>query len=173
MEEYFLDEWGELHKIQPKEAWADFEPWQYWRDEFDWIECAHDFEEQDIIAWRDDVIIRHRDNSKTFKNGVRLVIARVCNQIDDKLFLEVIHSEGETPLKKDDKIKRTLDWLAKYGVYRFPRAGETPYATTIGHAVDPEPSSIETKKAEFIENALELTLHKLSPRKPKKPGFEP
>jgi hypothetical protein len=121
MDDYYIDNWGELKPKINLSNWSDFEPWQFWQTQFEWIECEDDLQEQDIIAFRDDVIHNHDDGSRTFRDGVRFNISRVANIKDDKAFLEIIHSEGEEPFEKDEHIYRSLKWLGRYGIQRWPR----------------------------------------------------
>lgn len=121
MDDYYIDNWDELKTKTNLSDWSDFEPWQYWRTQFEWIDCNAEIEKQDVVAFRDDVIINNLDGSRTFKNGVRFNICRVANIKDGKAYLEVIHSEGEEPYDNEAHIYRSLKWLSRYGVQRWPR----------------------------------------------------
>lgn len=121
MDDYYIDNWGELQPKKNLSDWSDFEPWQYWQTQFEWIDCNNEIAEQDVIAFRDDVIINHHDGSRTFKDGVRFNICRVANIKDSKVYLEIIHSEGEDAFEKEEHIYRSLKWLGRYGIQRWPR----------------------------------------------------
>lgn len=120
-DDYYIDNWGELQHKENLSDWSEFEPWQFWQTQFEWIECDNDLAEQDVIAFRDDLIINNRDDSRTFKNGVRFNICRVAGINDSKAYLEVIHSEGEEPFEQEEHIYRSLKWLGRYGIQRWPR----------------------------------------------------
>jgi len=121
MDDYYIDNWGEIKFKKNLSDWSDFEPWQYWQTQFEWIESKNDISIQDVIAFRDDLIINNRDGSRTYKDGVRFNICRVANIKDSKAYLEVIHSEGEEPYDNEERICRALKRLSKYGVQRWPR----------------------------------------------------
>lgn len=121
MDDYYIDNWGELQSKENLSDWDDFEPWKFWQTQFEWFECEGDLAEQDVIAFRDDVIINNRDGSRTFKDGVRFNICRVASIKDEKAYLEVIHSEGEAPYENEEHIYRALKWLGRYGIQRWPR----------------------------------------------------
>tara|TARA_R110000823_G_scaffold198080_4_gene329177 strand:- start:20293 stop:20868 length:576 start_codon:yes stop_codon:yes gene_type:complete len=121
MDDYYIDDWGEVQHKENLSDWSDFEPWQFWQTQFEWIDCDDDLKEQDVIAFRDDVIINHRDGSRTFKDGVRFNICRIANIKNEKAYLEVIHSEGEAAFENEERIYRSLKWLGRYGVQRWPR----------------------------------------------------
>ena len=121
MDDYYIDNWGELKPKKNLSDWSDFDPWQYWQTQFEWIDCKNEIAEQDVIAFRDDVIINHHDGSRTFKDGVLFNICRVANIKDSKAYLEIIHSEGEEPYEKEEHIYRSLKWLSRYGIQRWPR----------------------------------------------------
>ena len=120
-DDYYIDNWGEIQRKENLSDWGDFEPWQFWQTQFEWLDCEGDLAEQDVIAFRDDVIINNRDGSRTFKNGVRFNICRIANIKDNKAYLEIIHSEGEAPFENEEHIYRSIKWLARYGVQRWPR----------------------------------------------------
>lgn len=154
----FVDEWGDVCDLaDDKHPWHDFKPWKYWQNEFDWISCRNCLKEQDMIAWRDDVIKRNKSETR-FINAARLVIGRICRLQDDMAFILVVFSEGREPLERESKIKRDIEWLSKYGVYRLPREAE--------HFSDPKPQEkakaalgkkIHPKLATFISEGLALT----------------
>lgn len=137
----YVDEWGEVRTDVEPHPWADFDPWRYWSDEFDWQNCQDDLREQDIIVWRDDVIHR-RKKKTTFINAARLVIGRICAFKANKAYLMVIFSSGLEPLEKDSKIKRSLHVMTKYGVYRLIRQPEDI------REAKPEPDSPKQIKSE-------------------------
>ena len=74
-----------------------------------------------VNVFRDDVYIDYLDGSKLLIEGARFNIARVASIEADKVFLEIVHSEGEEPYKPEEKITRRQKWLTKYGVHRWPR----------------------------------------------------
>lgn len=121
MDDYYIDNWNELKPKKNLSDWSTFEPWLYWRTQFEWIDCNNEIAEQDVIAFRDDVIISHQDGSRTFKDGVRFNICRVANIKDGKAYLEIIHSEGEEPYENEEHIYRSIKWLSRYGIQRWPR----------------------------------------------------
>lgn len=121
MDDWYIDNWGEIKPKKNLSDWSDFEPWQYWKTQFEWIDCNSEIAKHDVIAFRDDVITGHRDGSRTFKDGVRFNICRVANIKDGKVYLEVIHSEGEEAYNNEEHIYRSMKWLSRYGVQRWPR----------------------------------------------------
>lgn len=119
---YDTDKWGYPKKRKCKEHWGDFEPWQFWKDGFLWIRCDSDFEEQDVVAFRDDVPIDYDEGARSYLKGKRLIIARVCNiEKNRMIYLEVIQSDGKSPYLREDLISRQKRYMVRYGVYRWPR----------------------------------------------------
>ena len=122
MKKGYTDDWGYEVEIKDYSDWSDFEPWQYWSAQFDW-QAETEVEEQDIIAFRDNVQQEQYDGSILFHKAARFIIARVAKITQDDFYLEVIQSEGKLALPPADKIKRKRSWVFKYGLYRWPRDG--------------------------------------------------
>ena len=121
MDDYYVDDWGEIQKKTRLSDWSEFEPWEYWVTQYEWIDASAEIIEHDMIAFRDDVIQEFSDGSRSFKDGVRFIIARVANISEGKAYLEIVHSEGEEAYSQNEHIYRSIKWLAKYGVQRWPR----------------------------------------------------
>jgi hypothetical protein len=117
----FTDEWGDEAEKFELTDWENFEPWQFWKNGFVWVRCDTEIEEQDVIAFRDDVAIEYPDGSKRYIKGTRFIIGRIAGITEDNVYIEVIHSEGQEAYLPEEKIYRTARWLCRYGVYRWPR----------------------------------------------------
>ena len=121
----FVDKWGYLQTTTDVCDWSGWKIWDYWEDEFEWRYVSEHPLEQDIVAYRDDVIYHHRNNgSRTIHDAARLIIGRICTIEEDDVYLEVIWSEGERPFQAYDKITTSLDRIGQYGCYRWPRFDE-------------------------------------------------
>lgn len=121
----FVDKWCYLQTADDVCDWSDWAIWEYWEDEFDWRYVSDYPLEQDIVAYRDDVVYHHRTNgSRTIHDAARLVIGRICTIEEDDVYLEVIWSEGERPFKAYDRITTSLERIGQYGCYRWPRFNE-------------------------------------------------
>lgn len=118
---YYIDDWGEPRKKEDLGDWSEFEPWQFWQTQFEWIDTVDDIQDHDVIAFRDDVINYNRDGSRTIKNAARFNICRVANIKDSRVYMEVIHSEGVEAIEAQELIHRAIEWLCRYGVKRWPR----------------------------------------------------
>jgi len=116
----YTDPWGYEQKITDLSDWSEFEPWQYWSAQFEWIRET-DIQEQDIVAFRDNVRYDMPDRSALYTKASRFIIARIAGIVDNDVYLEVIHSEGENALFPEDKIRRGKGSLFQYGLYRWPR----------------------------------------------------
>ena len=128
MTEYYIDAWGEeQERIDPKD-WSRWPLWSAWGERFRW-HAGEDFIEQDVVVWREPIIINRYARSPQKRPewvpaGERLVIAHVrqySGDPQDWVYLVVVHSEGDEPLARDLKIKRRIKNILRNGVRRWPR----------------------------------------------------
>lgn len=187
---YYVDLWGEVCKKIDLSDWSDFEPWEYWQNEFEWRACGTDIQEQDMIGFRDNVCVERPNGEDTYHRGVRFIIARVARIDGDRIYLEVAHSEGEEPIDPSSKIRRRMQWLTQFGVVRWPRNhGPTQHLTDKQIQRSKEIKAEREKKAqkaggtgssgggtsirrEFTENARSISKRKKPvPKKQPRPGL--
>lgn len=121
MKDGYTDEWGYERVRADFSDWSDYEPWQYWSTQFEWKQEST-IQEQDIVAFRDNVRYELPDYSTLYKKAARFNIARVANIAENNIYLEIIHSEGEAPFLTEERIKMGREWLFQYGLYRWPRS---------------------------------------------------
>jgi len=49
MRDYNVDQWGEVVEKRDQKDWTGFDPWEYWQNEFEWVDC-HD-SSQSVISY--------------------------------------------------------------------------------------------------------------------------
>lgn len=131
------DAWGDAVDPDNLRDWSKWPTWRFWDGKYDWRDGA-DFQAYDVIAWRDEIYVNRsarRPERKALweKTGERMVIAEVregTEPDDGWVYLVVIHSEGDEPLARDEKVRRRHRNIVRHGVMRWPRSGRASLAET-------------------------------------------
>jgi len=126
MDRRYTDEWSDEVKRIDLSDWSDWGLWANWADKFDW-QNGTDFTAQDVIIWREPILVnltarKPQKRNKWIVTGERLVIGHIRKIDKIWVYITVIYSEGNDPLKRDEKIKRRSMNIARNGVKRWPRA---------------------------------------------------
>lgn len=145
MNDIYIDKWGEERERKDPLDWSGDLIWQYWENEFEWVACPGEFEEQDIVAFKDDVCIENRNGDTTWYNAARFVIARIAGIDNKRAYFEVIHSEGKDAFNPEEKFSRRTDKVDKYGIFRWPR----------DHGPRDNRTPEQVEKSEFLKSIRE------------------
>jgi len=128
MTKKFTDKWGDEREAVDQKDWSRWPLWGNYEAAYQGEEDP-DFIEQDVIVWRESIVVNRNARSPDkpadwVRTGERLVIAHVRGfegQAADWVYLVVIHSDGDEPLVRDRKIKRRKNNILRNGVRRWPR----------------------------------------------------
>lgn len=162
MTKIYIDNWGEESELVDQTDWSNWPLWARWEAKYDWQD-GEDFIEQDVIVWRENIIVNQNARkpempAKWVKVGERMVIAHIRQwggDAADWVYMVVIHSDGDQPLLRDQKIKRRVANIRRNGVRRWPREGRA----AVGHQNDDFDRSPDIPAN--VRRAVESRTHRL------------